>query len=129
VSLRVLILICKKYYWLLLIIKATSMKIQITPPLISFLITAGYRYCYSRTTCTQTNGTDICITLTPVKSAPRLRSLPVAYDTYFLMKEEPLLMARGMDDDTAVVIDTTGGELKGLGRFFNKKFGCKIWKD
>jgi hypothetical protein len=110
-------------------IKAASMKIQITPPFINFLIAVGYRYCYSRTTCAETNGTDVCITLTPVKSAPRLKSLPVAYDTYFQMKEEPLLMSHGVDNDTVVVVDTARGPLKGLGNFFNLKFGCKIWKD
>ncbi|SDE95979.1 hypothetical protein SAMN05216464_11179 [Mucilaginibacter pineti] len=101
------------------------MKIQITPTLIDFLIKSGYHHCYSRTTLL---GMKTCITLTPVKKTPRLKFLPLAYDTYFQTKKEPVLMAQGIDDDTVVVIDTGKGGLKSHESFFTKKFEKDIWK-
>lgn len=73
------------------------MKIPATPALLKFVISRGFRYCYSKTTCIDTAEADVCITLTPVKKSPCIRRLPKAYDTFFNMGKEPSQMAVGVD--------------------------------
>jgi hypothetical protein len=73
------------------------MKIPATPALLKLVISRGFRYCYSRTTCIDTADADVCITLTPVKKSPRIRRLPKAYDTFFNLGKEPAQMAAGVD--------------------------------
>ncbi|MDB5009322.1 MAG: hypothetical protein JWR67_2711 [Mucilaginibacter sp.] len=80
------------------------MKIEITRSLLNFLIDRGYNYCLSRTVCIENYNADISITLTPVKYKPLLKKLPLAYDTFFAIKEEPMQMAEGIDE-TIIWVD------------------------
>lgn len=80
------------------------MKIPVTPALLKFVISKGFRYCYSKTTCVDTADTDVCITLKPVRRSPCLSRLPKAYDTFFNMSKEPAQMAVGVDR-TLIFID------------------------
>lgn len=73
------------------------MKIPVTPDLLKFVISKGYRYCYSKTTCIDTAEADVSITLTPTRKPPRLQRLPEAYDTFFNIHKEPSQMATGVD--------------------------------
>ncbi|TSD62903.1 hypothetical protein FFF34_018285 [Inquilinus sp. KBS0705] len=73
------------------------MKIPVTPALLKLVISQGFKYCYSKTTCVDTAETDVCIILTPVKQAPKVRRLPKAYDTFFNILKEPMQMAAGVD--------------------------------
>ncbi|GGH01546.1 hypothetical protein [Mucilaginibacter phyllosphaerae] len=73
------------------------MKIPVTPDLLKFVISKGFRYCYSKTTCIDAPDADVCITLTPVKMPPRIKRLPKAYDTFFNIFKEPFQMANGVD--------------------------------
>jgi hypothetical protein len=73
------------------------MKTPVTPASLELIVSKGYKYCYSRTTCIETPDADVCITLTPVKMLPRLKRLPKAYDTFFNILKEPLQMANGID--------------------------------
>jgi hypothetical protein len=73
------------------------MKIPVTPALLKLIISKGFRYCYSKTTCIDTPDADVSITLTPVVKSPRLNRLPKAYDTFFNMGKEPAQMATGVD--------------------------------
>jgi hypothetical protein len=73
------------------------MKIPVTPALLKFVISKGFRYCYSKTTCIDTAEADVSITLTPVTKSPRIRRLPKAYDTFFSIHKEPVQMASGID--------------------------------
>ena len=73
------------------------MKIPFTPAVLRFVISKGFRYCYSKTTCIESAEADVCITLAPVKTSPCIRRLPKAYDTFFNIGKEPLQMAAGVD--------------------------------
>jgi hypothetical protein len=73
------------------------MKHPATPDLLKFIISKGFRYCYSKTTCIDTAEADVCITLTPIRKLPRLQRLPQAYDTFFNLHKEPSQMATGVD--------------------------------
>lgn len=73
------------------------MKIPVTPAVLRFVISKGFRYCYSRTTCIDTPNADVSITLTPVKSHPCIKRLPKSYDTFFNIFKEPFQMAKGVD--------------------------------
>ena len=75
----------------------TAMKIPVTPALLKLVVSKGFRYCYSKTTCVDTAEADVCITLKPVRRSPCLSRLPKAYDTYFNMGQEPVQMAAGVD--------------------------------
>jgi hypothetical protein len=80
------------------------MKIPATPALLKLVISKGFRYCYSKTTCIDTADADVCITLTPCTKSPRVRRLPKAYDTFFNIHKEPVQMAAGIDR-TLVFLD------------------------
>ena len=73
------------------------MKIPVTPAALKFVVSKGFRYCYSRTTCIETPEADVCITLTPVKVSPRVKRLPKSYETFFNIFKEPFQMAEGVD--------------------------------
>lgn len=76
----------------------------LTPDLLESLIAQGYRYCLSRTTCIVGDDADTCITLTPVKYAPALKRLPLKYDTYFKIGDEPRQMSMGVNE-TIILVD------------------------
>lgn len=80
------------------------MLLPVTPALLKLVISKGFKYCYSKTTCIDVRDADVCITLKPVTTAPRLRSLPKAYDTFFNLCKEPAQMAAGIDR-TIVLFD------------------------
>ncbi len=80
------------------------MKVQLTPAILDYLIEQGYRYCLSNTQSIDKGSTDVTITLTPVVRRPRLETLPVGYDTYFNISEEPRQMAFGIDE-TEILVD------------------------
>ncbi len=79
------------------------MKITLTPPLLEFLLDQGYRYCFSKTTQLSYSQAQVCITLTPIKEKPSLRTLPVDADTFFALRREPVWMARGIDETIVLV--------------------------
>ena len=80
------------------------MKVQLTPPILDYLIEQGYTYCLSRTQSINKGSTDVTITLTPVTGRPRLETLPSGYDTYFNITQEPKQMAQGVDE-TEILVD------------------------
>ncbi|MEJ6981798.1 hypothetical protein WG906_15125 [Pedobacter sp. P351] len=80
------------------------MKVQLTPPILDYLIGQGYTYCLSRTQTINKGNTDVTITLTPVTVKPRLETLPLGYDTYFNITQEPKQMALGVDE-TEILVD------------------------
>ena len=80
------------------------MKVQLTPPILDYLIQQGYTYCLSSTQSINKGDTDVTITLTPVTGRPRLESLPPGYDTYFNITQEPKQMALGVDE-TEILVD------------------------
>ena len=73
------------------------MRIPVTPAVLKYVISKGFRYCYSRTTCINAPEADVSITLTPVKVLPRVKRLPKSYDTFFNIFKEPFQMAKGVD--------------------------------
>ena len=76
----------------------------LTVELLDELMRQGYRYCLSRTTTILGEDADTCITLKPVKQAPVLKQLPLEYDTFFRINEEPRQMALGVEE-TIILID------------------------
>ncbi|MBB5394074.1 hypothetical protein [Mucilaginibacter sp. AK015] len=72
------------------------MKVPAIPAVLKLVISKGFRYCYSRTTCIDSAEADVCITLTPIAKSPRIRRLPKAYYTFFNMLKEPVQMAAGV---------------------------------
>lgn len=80
------------------------MKVQLTPPILDYLIEQGYKYCLSNTQSVDKGSTDVTITLTPVTGRPRLETLPIGYDTYFNITKEPKQMSLGVDE-TEILID------------------------
>lgn len=80
------------------------MKIQLTPSILDYLIEQGYKYCLSNTQSIDKGNTDVTITLTPVTWRPRLETMPLEYDTYFNITQEPRQMAWGVDE-TEILVD------------------------
>lgn len=80
------------------------MKLQLTPDLLKFLSSQGFKYCLSRTMVLSEND-YVNIVLTPIATRPRIRSLSMDHDTYFAISREPAQMAQGIDDDTLVLVD------------------------
>lgn len=80
------------------------MKVQLTPPILDYLIEQGYTYCLSRTQSINKGDTEVTITLKPVTGRPRLETLPLGYDTYFNITQEPKQMALGVDG-TEILVD------------------------
>ncbi|QHS57530.1 hypothetical protein GWR56_19000 [Mucilaginibacter sp. 14171R-50] len=80
------------------------MKVPATSAVLKLVISKGFRYCYSRTTCVDSAEADVCITLTPIAKSPHIRRLPKAYDTFFNILKEPVQMAAGVDS-TLVYFD------------------------
>jgi|GEM_PF-6541093 hypothetical protein len=73
------------------------MRTPVTPALLKLVISKGFKYCYSKTTCINSPDADVLITLKPVKGFPHLKRLPKAYDTFFNLLKEPSQMAKGVD--------------------------------
>ncbi len=80
------------------------MKIQLTPSILDYLIEQGYKYCLSNTQSIDKGITDVTITLTPVTRRPRLETMPLEYDTFFNITQEPRQMALGVDE-TEILVD------------------------
>jgi hypothetical protein len=80
------------------------MKIQLTPSILDYLIEQGYKYCLSNTQSIDKGSTDVTITLTPVTRRPRLETMPLEYDTFFNITQEPRQMAMGVDE-TEILVD------------------------
>ena len=80
--------------------------------ILDALIRCGYRYCYSKTVTDEQAVGQVSIFLTPIGSRPNIRNLPLRYDTYYDLAEEPEQMARGIDEDTAVFVNLNDTLLK-----------------
>lgn len=87
------------------------MKAILTCSVVRFLVLQGYKYCLSKTTVVEKKDASVSITLTPVRSRPQTRFLPLDYDTYFSIMREPLQMAEGIDD-TEVLVNLEDSILK-----------------
>lgn len=73
------------------------MYIELNPSLLAFLMCHGYRYCLSGTMEDRNSLERIVITLKPVQHPPLAVTLPDGFDNYFLTREEPALLANGID--------------------------------
>ncbi|QJD96688.1 hypothetical protein HH214_12795 [Mucilaginibacter robiniae] len=95
------------------------MSTLLTPILLNFLITQGYSFCLSKTQCVEAHDFETLITLKPVKYRPATRHLPLGFDTYFSLNQEPRQMAEGLMD-TLVMVDIHPLELRDyIGYFRN----------
>jgi hypothetical protein len=79
------------------------MKLLLTPDLLKFLSNEGYKYCFSKTEELTGKATDCCITLTPIRWRPYIKRLPLKYDTFFSINDEPVQLADGLDDTLVMV--------------------------
>ena len=76
------------------------------------LTRCGFQYCFSKTVCSEALHDQVSIFLTPIVSEPNIRNLPVGFDTYFDLIEEPEQMMTGIDNDTTVFINLNDTLLK-----------------
>jgi PAS domain S-box-containing protein len=84
------------------------MNIPLTPQLVGELIEKGYTYVLSNTS-SDVNG-QVTITLKPVRQKPGTGQLPVGYETYHKITQEPLQWACGVDNTTIMVDYNTRNE-------------------
>lgn len=80
------------------------MKIPLTTRILGYLIEKGYSFILAKSEENEDAGT-VTITLKPVKLKPDLEQLPEEFETYYLITQEPMQMACGIDNTTTVVID------------------------
>jgi hypothetical protein len=79
------------------------MKAILTEQLWQYLKDKGYTHFFSKTTIVNKPFASVCITLVPVKTKPVFARLPMEYDTFFDIDEEPRQMAKGVDDAEVLV--------------------------
>ena len=80
------------------------MTIPLSTRILGYLIEKGYSHVLAKNEEDSETGI-LTITLFPVRQKPELENLPDGIETYYLITQEPLQMACGVDDSTVVAID------------------------
>ncbi len=80
------------------------MTIPLSTRILGYLIEKGYSHVLAKNEEDSETGI-LTITLFPVRQKPELENLPDGIETYYLITQEPLQMACGVDNSTVVAID------------------------
>lgn len=99
------------------------MYIELTPSLLAFLMCRGYRYCLSGSKEGQIGLAKIIVTLRPVRNPPMAVLLPAGFDEYFLTREEPALLANGVDGVLVMVQMDVSTTISYLGTTLQSRTG------